>query len=420
MNDIKQQAIKLSKTPGFKASNGWFDKFIKRWNITRHTPTHIIQNICDNTFEQIKIFFNQLVQYRLKIQSEGKEIVFFNLDETTLQISFDRKTYDQKGSKEILIQGTKQLKERITILLMINGSGIYFPPLIIFKGSKNRKVENSYQSKYLLFQNDNAWVTEEIYTIYLKSVLKNLKYDKSKKNSICIFHDRCSAHLKHSVRQLLKENQIKEFIIPSGCTSLLQVLDVSENKGFKDLIHFEFDGWQKEKQASDSTQLYQPTKIKYVNWILSSLESIDPDSIKKGFKICGVNTQLDSSENDMINKKLINRDLLIQHIEDIQKGIIQDIDDHDMEILKLENTDIVDSYEIGQINQSLLQELEDEQNLEDLEVEVEQERLEEDNLINCKRQSLLISECTSEGEEIEDIPLKKLKNGNLLIKILIS
>jgi len=44
----------------FQASNGWFDKFIDRNNLSRRTPTHIIQQIRDNALQEIKDYLKEI------------------------------------------------------------------------------------------------------------------------------------------------------------------------------------------------------------------------------------------------------------------------------------------------------------------------------------------------------------------------
>ena len=48
--------------------------------------------------------------------------------------------------------------------------------------------------------------------------------------------DMFRAHLVDSVKQKLKRNKSAQIVIPGGCTSLLQPLDVSLNKPYKVLL----------------------------------------------------------------------------------------------------------------------------------------------------------------------------------------
>jgi len=52
----------------FQASNRWFDKFIDRNNISRRTPTHIIQQIQDNALQEIKDYLKEIHKKRTQIE----------------------------------------------------------------------------------------------------------------------------------------------------------------------------------------------------------------------------------------------------------------------------------------------------------------------------------------------------------------
>lgn len=64
MQMIKEEAIKLVNKiyPGkpFRASNGWFSRFIKRNRLSRRAATHSIQKITGETESQILEFWSNI------------------------------------------------------------------------------------------------------------------------------------------------------------------------------------------------------------------------------------------------------------------------------------------------------------------------------------------------------------------------
>ena len=61
--------------------------------------------------------------------------------------------------------------------------------------------------------------------------------------NVCLIFDKCRAHTTQEMLKYLEKKDIKTFVIPSGCTSLVQPLDVSINKPFKDRMKKYFNDW---------------------------------------------------------------------------------------------------------------------------------------------------------------------------------
>ena len=62
----------------------------------------------------------------------------------------------------------------------------------------------------MLIENENAWITEQLYLLYLKSTIGNLIYD-DKNIRFALIHDKCTSHKAPSVTQYLKKINVKEF-----------------------------------------------------------------------------------------------------------------------------------------------------------------------------------------------------------------
>ena len=54
-----------------------------------------------------------------------------------------------------------------------------------------------------------------------------------------------------SVHTLLERNKILQVHVPNNCTDLLQPLDLSVNKPFKDKLRSKFTEWYTKKSASN-------------------------------------------------------------------------------------------------------------------------------------------------------------------------
>ena len=75
-----------------------------------------------------------------------------------------------------------------------------------------------------------VWI-EEIWLKYVREVSKQLGFD----NSLLTF-DAFSAHKTDDVQSILVENKSNILMIPPGCTSKCQPMDVCINKPFKAIL----------------------------------------------------------------------------------------------------------------------------------------------------------------------------------------
>lgn len=114
----------------FKASKGWFDRFVSRKSL-RSFNLHGEAASIDINVDSIQ---NRLQELR-DIIAEYEPRDVFNLDETGL---FYNQIIKRTYAKE-RISGTKIRKERITVVLMCNADGSFkFDPVFIGKAEKPR------------------------------------------------------------------------------------------------------------------------------------------------------------------------------------------------------------------------------------------------------------------------------------------
>ena len=109
-----------------------------------------------------------------------------------------------------------------------------------------------------------------------------------------------------SVHTLLERNKILQVHVPNNCTDLLQPLDLSVNKPFKDKLRSKFSEWY---TLEVSKQLEAGTQVEEVHvdmrmsvmrelssqWFISAYNHIqsNPDIFKNGFKKAGITEALE-------------------------------------------------------------------------------------------------------------------------------
>ena len=131
-------------------------------------------------------------------------------------------TIAPKGSKQVRIQGTREDKKRITVVLAATTSGKMLKPMVIFKG----KTPCCFSQ-----------IPEDLYGIHPScSTGKNVLFQYTKKVHILLVFDVLQAHEQDSVATTLRQGNVQTAVIPTGCTSKVQPVNVSLNKPFNSIL----------------------------------------------------------------------------------------------------------------------------------------------------------------------------------------
>ena len=114
-----------------------------------------------------------------------------------------------------------------------------------------------------------------------------------------------------SVKKCLRKANAELAVIPGGCTSVLQPLDVSVNNPFKrwlrtswsTYIHGESERVRPEQEASVQAKI-RPTIQQIVDWIGSALEKLrgKPNLIRKSFVVTGIAPAMNRSQDHLIRQ----------------------------------------------------------------------------------------------------------------------
>lgn len=287
---IRRKELRLACYPeqlmldgDFKFSQGWFNKFLFRHHICIRFTTNRTQKIPPDYLNLIINFFRfnrrvsqmQEKEKNSDNRSNAKESSFeverdigrftlsriANMDQTPAPVEYlSGRTYAEKGSKTVWAKAEKSKwdKRQATIQLTVLGDGTMLKPWVLFKG-KGQLPEaelDRYDTRVTVKFNDEVYANEEIILEWIQQQLSSIihgdnPYDGQTSTAIglpigtyleshqapgLITLDAASFHKTQAVLTALRAANITPSTIPGGCTSLIQVLDVSVNRSLKNYL----------------------------------------------------------------------------------------------------------------------------------------------------------------------------------------
>jgi len=262
----------------FCFSTGWFSGFLSRHNITLRFTTNKSQKVPKDYLEVILSWleFNrrnsQLRPGTLNQPvnpSGGRYLLdsICNMDETPLPFEYlDGQTYADKGSHSVQVRATCSGwdKRQATLVLAVFGSGnAHIQPLIIFRGKERYDTPRSrhlqikreaemarYDPRVSVRWNESAYANASILIDWIKEMLVPALPPGPR----MLVLDVAKFHSTAEVLNTLRSHDIIPSMVPAGCTGLVQPLDVSVNKPFKDilrdLLEDALDTYEKQHQLS--------------------------------------------------------------------------------------------------------------------------------------------------------------------------
>nr|XP_006817663.1 PREDICTED: pogo transposable element with KRAB domain-like [Saccoglossus kowalevskii] len=265
---LQRQALRVSTSANFKASDGWLRSFKHRHSLSTHQRTSIGQKLPPD-FEETVILFHRFV-IRLREQHQYPLSDIYNMDETPLR-------FDMPGNKTLEHTGVKTVHIKTT--------------------GNEKKV--SLWCSQLLPMGQRC-------LDYIRRTFPH-REDDSRRLSVW---DSCTVHLTDNVKAALRERNIDVAVIPGGLTSILQPLDIGINKPIKETMHDLWDLWMKEGEAefTPTGKRKCPSREMVVQWVSKPWEKLSETTIQRSFLKPGISNNLDGMEDDLLFDDLQSED----------------------------------------------------------------------------------------------------------------
>jgi len=293
--------------PDFTASSGWLQKFMRRHQLSLRSRTSLSQRLPADLEDKVASFTTFVKDLRSEDDFDDEFII--NMDETP--VFFDlipNKTVEKQGSKSVIVRSSGSEKRHVTVILAIAADGAVLPTMIIFKGKralKNIKVPDG----CIVAVQQKAWCDEAIMIRWINECLK--VYTNRQRSLVVLDSFRC--HIMDSIKKQLRKANAELAVIPGGCTSILQPLDVSVNKPFKGWLRASWTEYIRNdaarvdaarKAGEAAAKIQPPSKQLIVDWVGSAVMKLreKSDLVRKSFVVTGIAPALNGADDHLVRK----------------------------------------------------------------------------------------------------------------------
>ena len=112
--------------------------------------------------------------------------------------------------------------------------------MVIFKSKTMPKIK--FPAAVFVYVHENDWMDQAGVKLWINNVWNKRNGGLRKEHSLLVW-DMFRSHLKSETKNYLNQSNTATVVIPGGLTSLLQPLDLSLNKPFKDRLRYQCNQW---------------------------------------------------------------------------------------------------------------------------------------------------------------------------------
>ena len=135
------------------------------------------------------------------------------------------------------IRTTGHEKNLLTVYLAVKADGTKMKPYVVIPGKKVKEELKSIPG-VIVAASVNGRMNEELTADWIDRVWSNFAYTKR-----MLVWDSLQCHISDDAKDRLKRRNTVMSVIPGECTKILQPLDVSINKLFKEYFREKYDDW---------------------------------------------------------------------------------------------------------------------------------------------------------------------------------
>ncbi|NXH65374.1 POGZ protein, partial [Rhabdornis inornatus] len=277
-----QKATKIGRSleGGFKISYEWAVRFMLRHHLGTRTRRGVAnplpKEMQGNAGAFIEFVQRQIHRQELPLAMIGA------VDEISLFLDAEVLGGDER--KESALQTVGNGEPWCELVLTALADGNVLPALVVSRG--HHPSPNSIPDSVLLESKENGYGDDEIMELWAERVWRKHTECRGGSPKGMLLLDCHRTHLSEEVLAVLSSAGTLPAVIPAGCSSKTQPLDVCIKRSLKDFLQKKWKERAKELADSDSSALLQLL----LGWLGEALEILGncPELIRKSFLLASV------------------------------------------------------------------------------------------------------------------------------------
>uniref|UniRef100_A0A8V5H1G0 Pogo transposable element with ZNF domain n=1 Tax=Melopsittacus undulatus TaxID=13146 RepID=A0A8V5H1G0_MELUD len=286
-----QKATKIGRSleGGFKISYEWAVRFMLRHNLSTHTRRAVAHPLPKDVEDNASCFI-EFVQRQIHTQDLPLSMIAA-IDEISLFLDVEVLSSDDRKENALQTVGTGE--PWCDIILTILADGSVLPTLVFYRGHVQQPA--NVPESIVLEAKENGYSDDEVMELWSSRVWQKHTQCQNSKGMLVL--DCHRTHLSEEVLSLLSASSTLPAVVPPGCSSKIQPLDVCIKRTVKNFLHKK---WKEQaKEMADSTCDSDILLQLVLCWLAEALEVISdsPELVQQSFLVASVLPGPDGTAN---------------------------------------------------------------------------------------------------------------------------
>ncbi|NXT46691.1 POGZ protein, partial [Pluvianellus socialis] len=286
-----QKATKIGRSleGGFKISYEWAVRFMLRHNLSTHTRRAVAHPLPKEVEDNASCFI-EFVQRQIHTQDLPLSMIAA-IDEISLFLDVEVLSSDDRKENALQTVGTGEPWCDVVLTILADGSVL--PTLVFYRGHVQQPA--NVPESIMLEAKENGYSDDEVMELWSSRVWQ--KHTECQNSKGMLVLDCHRTHLSEEVLSLLSASSTLPAVVPAGCSSKIQPLDVCIKRTVKNFLHKK---WKEQaKEMADSTCDSDILLQLVLCWLAEVLEVISdsPELVQQSFLVASVLPGPDGTAN---------------------------------------------------------------------------------------------------------------------------